>query len=51
MDVIKFTETIFTNNNKEGLVKPDENGYYIVILGVLNTYNSAGEYYIVESAL
>lgn len=51
MDVLKFTETIFSNRKKEGKITPDENGYYTVVLGGLNTYNSAGEYYTAEGAL
>lgn len=46
MDVVKFTETIFSNNKKKGVLTPDSDGYYTVLLGGLNTYNSAGEYYV-----
>jgi len=51
MEILKFTETIFSNKNKKGKIVPDENGYYTVILGGLNTYNSVGEYYTAEGAL
>jgi len=51
MSTIKFTETVFSNKGKKGILKPDENGYYTVILGALNVYNSAGEYYKAEGAL
>lgn len=51
MDVMKFTETIFTSKNKKGILTPDSDGYYTVILGALNTYNSAGEYYTAAGAL
>lgn len=51
MDVIKFTETIFSDQGKTGKLKPDDNGYYTIVLGALNTYNSAGEYYTAEGAL
>ncbi len=51
MDVVKFTETIFSSNDKSGILKPDSDGYYTIVLGALNTYNSAGEYYTAEGAL
>lgn len=51
MDVVRFTETIFSDNNKKGILVPDSDGYYTVVLGALNTYNSAGEYYTAEGAL
>jgi hypothetical protein len=51
MDIVKFTETIFSSNNKKGILTPDSDGYYTVTLGALNTYNSAGEYYTAEGAL
>jgi hypothetical protein len=31
-------------------LKPDENGYYTVILGGLNCYNSAGAYYVARNS-
>jgi len=31
--------------NKTGALKPDAQGYYRVVLGALNFYNSAGQYY------
>jgi len=51
MDVVKFTETIFSNNSKSGILTPDSDNYYTVVLGALNTYNSAGEFYTAEGAL
>ena len=51
MEVVKFTETIFSENGKRGILKPDEYGYYTVVLGGLNTYNSAGEYYTADGVL
>jgi len=50
MSIIKFTETKLTNSGKKGVLKPDENGYYEIVIGGLNTLNSAGEYYVYESA-
>jgi hypothetical protein len=51
MGLIKFTETVFSDKNKKGILTPDENGYYEVILGALNVYNSAGEYYVADGAV
>lgn len=52
MSVVKFTETVFTNQNKEGsLPPPDSDGYHSVILGGLNCFNSAGEYYVAEGVV
>lgn len=51
MDVVKFTETIFSNNSKSGILTPDADGYYTIVIGALNTYNSAGEFYTAEGAL
>lgn len=46
----KYTETVFSSQNKKGVLTPDENGYYTVVLGGLNTYNSAGEFYTAGKA-
>lgn len=52
MSVVKFTETVFSNQNKEGsLPGPDSDGYYTLILGGLNCYNSAGEYYVADGVI
>jgi hypothetical protein len=51
MDVLKFTETVFTDKDKKGVLKPDGDGYYSIVLGALNTYNSANEYYTSEGVL
>ncbi len=50
MDVIKFTETVYSANGRKGIMTPDSDGYYTVVVGALNTYNSAGEYYTAEGA-
>jgi len=36
--------------NKEGIVKPDADGYYIGPIGGLQTYNSAGALYVFDEA-
>lgn len=51
MDTVKFSETVFSSKGKAGKLTPDSDGYYTIILGALNTYNSVGEYYTAEGAL
>lgn len=52
MSVVKFTETVFSSQRKEGsLPPPDSDGYHTVVLGGLNCYNSAGEYYVAEGVM
>jgi Peptidase S80 family len=51
MEVVKFTETVFSDNGKKGILTPDSDGYYELVVGSLNSYNSAGEYYTAEGAL
>lgn len=50
MSAIKFTSTKLTNAGKKGILTPDENGYYELVIGGLNTFNSVGEYYTLEGA-
>lgn len=50
MAMIKFTESRLTETGKKGVLTPDDNGYYEMIIGGLNVYNSAGEYYVYEGA-
>lgn len=45
-----FTCTALAGTNKAGVIKPDEDGYYTLVLGALNIYNSAGAFYPYESA-
>lgn len=45
---VRFTCTELKNSNKQGLLKPDANGYYKTVLGGLNVFNSAGEFYTAE---
>lgn len=47
---IKFTCTKLEGTGKKGILKPDADGYYELILGALNVYNSAGMYYVYEGA-
>lgn len=50
MSTVKYTETVFTKNGKKGVMTPDSDGYYTMVLGALNSYNSAGEFYTAEGA-
>lgn len=50
MKQIRFGSTRLTALGKKGLLKPDADGYYKLIVGGLNAYNSAGEYYTLEGA-
>lgn len=45
-----FAATALQGTNKKGELKPDSDGYYTVVLGGLNVYNSAGAYYPLASA-
>lgn len=45
-----YTCTALSGLNKSGNLKPDGNGYYEVVLGALNIYNSAGAWYPLEPA-
>lgn len=50
LNSVSFTCTAMNGLNKVGLIKPDSDGYYRVVLGALNVYNSSGEYYAYEGA-
>lgn len=50
MASIKFTSTKLTNSNKKGILTPDSEGYYEMVIGGLNTFNSANEYYLLNGA-
>lgn len=47
---IRFTVTALKTKGKQGILKPDDDGYYPVNLGALNTHNSIGEYYVRKGA-
>lgn len=51
MDVVKFTETVFSAADKRGTIKPDADGYYTLVIGGLNVNNSADEYYTADGVL
>lgn len=45
-----YTCSALVGSNKAGELKPDKDGYYTVVLGALNFYNSAGQFYPLEPA-
>lgn len=50
MAALKYACTALVGTNKKGVLKPDENGYYRLILGAFNIYNSAGLWYCWETS-
>ena len=49
-NAVTFSCTSLAGSNKVGILKPDENGYYEMVVGALNVYNSAGQFYVYEQA-
>lgn len=47
---ITFTCTRLAGTNKVGDLKKNERGYYTMVIGALNMYNSAGMYYRFDAA-
>jgi hypothetical protein len=47
---VKFSSTKLANSNKKGILTPDEEGYYTLIIGGLNAYNSNNQYYTLKGA-
>lgn len=47
---VKFTATKLEALGKKGVLTPDANGYYELVIGGLNVLNSAGEYYTLDKA-
>lgn len=50
MSIVKFTGTVLPSIGKKGIITADDNGYYTFIIGGLNAYNSAGEFYVAKEA-
>ena len=50
-DKYSFGCTALVGTNKVGLLKPNDKGYYRMVLGAFNAFNSAEQYYPVEPAL
>lgn len=49
-NAVKFNCTSLSGVNKVGNLKKDANGYYEMVVGALNVYNSAGQLYVYEQA-
>lgn len=47
---VMFTLTKLDNKNLKGVLEPDENGYYEMVIGGLNVFSSNGHYYTAEKA-
>lgn len=47
---VMFSCSTLTRGGKKNILRPDEDGYYSVVLGGLNVFNSAGEYYTYEKS-
>lgn len=47
---VVFTSTRLVGTGKEGKLTPDKDGYYRMVIGGLNVFNSAGEYYTLAGA-
>lgn len=50
MQDIRFACTALDGTNKVGVIPKDSDGYYDMIVGGLNMFNSAGQYYEYEGA-
>jgi hypothetical protein len=50
MNSIRFACTSLAGVNKAGTLKKDQDGYYEVVVGALNVFNSAGQFYVYEQA-
>src|ERR1700676_1021605 len=47
---VRFGFTVLAGTGKAGILKPDAEGYYETVLGALNVFNSAGDWYPYEPA-
>ncbi|BAW19297.1 putative virion structural protein [Ralstonia phage RP31] len=47
---VTFTCTRLNGTNKVGDLKKNERGYYVMVIGALNMFNSAGMYYRADAA-
>ena len=50
MNGFSLSCTALVGTNKAGTLKPDADGYYLVVLGALDVYNSVGAFYPEASA-
>ncbi len=49
-NTVKFSATRLAAAGKKGVILPDSDGYYETIIGGLNIFNSAGQFYTLEGA-
>jgi hypothetical protein len=49
-NTVRFGCTALVGTNKAGTLKPDANGYYDIVVGGLDVFNSVGEFYTYEGA-
>lgn len=49
-NTVTYACTALKGTNKQGVLTPDENGYYEMVLGALNFFNSGGAFYPLEPA-
>lgn len=47
---IRFACTALAASNKVGVLKKDDQGYYELVVGALNVFNSIGQYYVYDQA-
>lgn len=50
MNAVRFGCTALQGTNKAGILKADADGYYEMVVGGLNMFNSAGQWYTYEGA-
>ena len=50
LNKVNFSCTTLAGTKKQGILKPDDNGYFTMPVGGLNVFNSAGEFYTYEGA-
>jgi hypothetical protein len=50
LNKVNFSCTTLQGTKKQGILKPDDNGYFTMPIGGLNCFNSAGELYTYEGA-
>lgn len=50
MGEIRFGNAVLPKSENKGVLKKDNDGYYNILVGALESFNSAGEYYSAEGA-
>lgn len=46
----RYCATTLAGTGKKGVIAPDANGYRTLVIGAMNSFNSAGEYYKLQGA-